>query len=72
MNDAFGKVISTLRIKFFFMYVSDNFDKFHLYYFFSDGMKLRGGKTKIEYPDSPNRDAKSKAVYISLIDSSSF
>lgn len=25
-------------------------------------MKLRGGKTKIEYPDSPTKDAKSKAV----------
>ena len=34
---------------------------------FSDGMKLRGGKTKIEYPDSPSRDAKSKAVGRSFI-----
>ena len=38
----------------------------------SDGMKLRGGKTKIEYPDSPSRDAKSKAVCRSLIDSRFF
>ena len=29
---------------------------------FVEGMKLRGAKTKVEYPESPTKDAKSKAV----------